>query len=80
MKKVVCLVHDKLTEAGYKYDHDWQQVLMIHDEIQLMVKEEHVEPITEIVLQCFPLAGDYFDFKCRIDGDARSGLTWADTH
>ncbi len=80
MKKVVCLVHENIEKAGYIYGQDWEQALMIHDELQLLVKDELVEDIEEIVLDCFPAAGDYFGFKCLIEGDGKSGDTWADTH
>ena len=80
MKKVVCLVHERLEEAGFVYDRDWQQALMIHDEIQLLVKDEHVETIEQIVLECFPAAQEFYGFKCLIEGDAKAGITWADTH
>ncbi len=80
MKKVVCLVHEKIEKAGYIYGQDWEQALMIHDEIQLLVKDEHVDDIEEIVLDCFPAAQEYFGFKCLIEGDAKSGDTWASTH
>ena len=80
MKQVVVRINERLEDAGLVYDQDWQQVLMIHDEVQLLVKDEHALKVQEIVLECFPDAGDYLGFKCRIEGDSKLGTNWAETH
>ena len=81
MKQVVINVHNNIDSAlTLPYGAEWEQMLMVHDEIQLTCKPEHTEQIREQALQAFPQAGEFFGFKCKIEGDSRVGKTWADTH
>lgn len=52
----------------------------IHDEWQWVVRKEHVERFIELALSVFPRAGKAFDYKVPIEGDAKVGKTWAETH
>ncbi len=58
----------------------WEQMLMIHDEIQVACDPQHTEQIREQALQAFPEAGAFFGFRCPIQGDSKVGKTWAETH
>mgnify|MGYP003336726496 FL=1 len=81
MKQVVVGVHDKIAKnLDLPHGKGWEQMLMVHDEIQLACKPEHTEQIREQALQAFPAAGEFFGFRCKIEGDSRVGKTWADTH
>ena len=81
MKQVVVGVHDKIAKnLDLPHGKEWEQMLMVHDEIQLACKPEHTEQIREQALQAFPAAGEFFGFRCKIEGDSRVGKTWADTH
>ena len=55
-------------------------VLNIHDEAQFEVLEAHAERVAEICEECMPIAGEKLGFKCRIDGEAKIGTSWKDTH
>lgn len=52
----------------------------VHDEIQLMVKTEHVERVKEICEGIMPLVGSYFNFRCPLAAEAQEGNSWAYTH
>ncbi len=52
----------------------------IHDEWQYRVRNEYVEEFVELALPCFPRAGRSFNYRIQIDGDAKVGKTWAETH
>lgn len=52
----------------------------IHDEWQWKVRKEHVEQFVVLALSVFPRAGRVFDYRVLIEGDAKVGLTWAETH
>jgi DNA polymerase I-like protein with 3'-5' exonuclease and polymerase domains len=80
MKQVVINLHESMEEAGYVYGIDWQQHAMIHDELQLSCKPEFIEQVKEKALAAFPAAQEFFDFQCKIEGDARVGDNWAQTH
>jgi len=81
MKQVVINIHDNIEKnLGLVHGNDWEQMLMVHDEVQLACKPEYVEQIKEQALKSFVQAGKYFDFACPIEGDAKVGFTWEETH
>jgi DNA polymerase I len=63
----------KLTEHVFK-------VADIHDEWQYKVRNEYVEAFIAMALPCFNRAGLCFSYLLPIDGDAKVGKTWAETH
>jgi DNA polymerase I len=80
MKQVVINLHQSMKEANYFYGIDWQQHAMVHDELQLSCKPEFVEHVKEKALAAFPAAQEFFKFQCKIEGEARVGDNWAQTH
>jgi hypothetical protein len=81
MKQVVTLTHKNIeTKLGLSYGTDWEQMLMVHDEIQLSCKPQHTEQIQRVALDSFVEAGEFFGFGCIIEGDSRVGSNWAETH
>jgi len=81
MKQVVINIHNNITtNLGLTYDKDWQQVLMVHDEVQIACDPKHTEAIREQAMNAFPQAQEFFGFRCKIEGDSRVGKTWAETH
>lgn len=81
MKQVVVFTHRNIEQnLGLVYGQDWQQLLMVHDEIQIACHPEHTDKIREQAMMAFPQAQEFFGFNCLIEGDSRVGKTWADTH
>jgi DNA polymerase I-like protein with 3'-5' exonuclease and polymerase domains len=81
MKQVFINIQNNITQnLGLTYDVDWQQLLMIHDEVQLACKPQYTEAIREQAMLAFPQAQEFFGFRCLIEGDSRVGSTWAETH
>ena len=80
MKQVVINIHTDMNELGYVHGVDWQQAAMIHDEVQLACKPELTETLKSVALDAFPKAQQFFKFQCPIDGDAKVGYSWFDTH
>ncbi len=80
MKQVVINIHTDMDELGYVHGVDWQQAAMIHDEVQLACKPELTDTLKSVALEAFPKAQHFFNFRCPIDGDAKVGYTWFDTH
>jgi DNA polymerase-1 len=56
------------------------KVADIHDEHQWRVKNEYVEEFIKLALPCFVRAGETFNYRVPIEGDAKVGKTWAQTH
>lgn len=80
MKQVVVNIHDLLSSAGFNYGTDWQQHAMIHDEVQLSCRPGLQAEIIKHLLKSFVDAGDFYGFRCKIEGDAKVGYNWYSTH
>jgi DNA polymerase I-like protein with 3'-5' exonuclease and polymerase domains len=81
MKQVVITTHNNIEQnLGLVHGKDWEQLLFVHDEIQVACNPRHTELIKEQALAAFPQAQQFFGFRCPIEGDAKVGCTWADTH
>ena len=52
----------------------------IHDEWQFVVGNADVPRFMEVALSVFPRVGKYFNYRLPIEGDAKVGKTWAETH
>lgn len=82
-KKWLLLIEEKLQAAGLKHgwDGDYAFCGWIHDEVQIACKDEKTAQfVADIATKCVPLAGEFFDFRCPLAGEAKIGKTWADTH
>lgn len=77
-KQALVILDSLLSEAGY-LDRA-HLVAWVHDEVQLEVDEEIAEEVGAMCLRAFKEAGEWFNFRVRIDGEYKVGLTWADTH
>jgi len=81
MKQVVVFTHDNIQKnLGLVHGKDWEQLLMVHDEIQIACQPQHTEAIREQAMLAFPQAQEFFGFRCLIEGDSRVGFDWSETH
>lgn len=80
MKKALCILYRSLLDKGWKYSIDFAFVLNIHDEYQAEVREEIVEEYKILAVDAIRKAGEYFNFRCPLDGEAKVGTNWAETH
>jgi len=81
MKQVVINIHNNIEQnLGLLHGKDWEQVLMIHDEVQIVCKPQYTESIREQAMMAFPQAQNFFGFQCEIEGDSRVGSNWSETH
>lgn len=81
MKQVVINIHDNIESAlTLPHGAEWEQVLMVHDEVQLVCSPKHTEQIRAQALAAFPQAQQFFGFLCDIEGDSRVGSNWSQTH
>ncbi len=80
MKKALCILYDRMIEKGWKLYDDFAFVLNIHDEYQCEIKEELVEEYKLMAVQAIRDAGEFFKFKCPLDGEVKVGNNWCDTH
>ena len=80
MKATVVNLHRNLHEFGLIYGMDWQQHAFVHDEIQLSCRPELVEDVTKLALLSFQMAGENYNFRVPIEGDAKVGSNWKECH
>jgi DNA polymerase I-like protein with 3'-5' exonuclease and polymerase domains len=72
----------ELHRLGFRHGWDGKVVFCIwaHDELQVAVREEHVETVKTILIEQARKAGEPYGFRCPLDGDATVGTNWAETH
>jgi DNA polymerase-1 len=80
MKQVVINLHNNLNSLGLVHGVDWIQHAFVHDEIQLSCPRYLVDEVKSNALSAFPQAQEFFGFRCLIEGDAKVGQRWSDTH
>lgn len=78
MKAALTFVDLEIRKNGLS--KDVFKVADIHDEWQWRVRNEYVDRFIRVALPCFRLAGETFEYRIPIDGDAKVGKTWAETH
>lgn len=80
MKKALCILCDDIEAKGWNINKDIAFVLNVHDEYQAEVRPELVEEYKVMAVEAIRKAGEYFNLKCPLDGEAKVGLSWFDTH
>ncbi len=76
MKKAIQLFHERIKVFGDAV----YPVLWIHDEIQCIARPEIAEEVASLIKQSIRDAGTYYNLKCPMDGTAKVGNNWLDTH
>lgn len=82
-KQWVVLVEKHLQALGLKHGFtgDYALCAWSHDEIQVACRTKEIADIvSSIATAAVTEAGEVFNFRCRLNGEAKQGLTWADTH
>jgi DNA polymerase-1 len=69
-----------LDEEIRRHKLDAHKVGDIHDEWQFVVATSSVDKFVELALGVFPRTGNSFEYNVPIEGDAKVGKTWAETH
>jgi DNA polymerase I-like protein with 3'-5' exonuclease and polymerase domains len=80
MKKALCILADDIEAKGWKINDDVAFVLNVHDEYQAEIKPELVDEYKVMAVEAIRKAGEYFGFRCPLDGESKVGENWYDTH
>lgn len=87
MKKALCILYQDCVEKGWIKDRWYLSpnnliyfVLNIHDEYQAEVAPEIKEEYKVMAVEAIRKAGEYFNMRCKLDGEAKEGDNWYDTH
>ena len=80
VKKATTILYNDMASRGLEFAKDWGFVAHVHDEYQALVKPEYVELYKDLAVDSFRKAGEYFNLKCPMTGEARVGQNWMETH
>jgi hypothetical protein len=82
MKKALILFVESVEEAGYPEGENWEFLANVHDEFQLEFNPKVIpeEELKKLAVQSIVDAGEHFNFRCPLDGEAKVGDNWAETH
>jgi len=80
VKKATCILYKDLYEAGLKWSCHFAFVAHIHDEIQALVKPQFVDLYKSLAIDSFRKAGEFYNLKCPLTGEAKEGKNWMETH
>lgn len=79
-KKWMAEFHRLMAEAGYVLGRDYFQLAWVHDELQLMVREEIADHAGHLSTQAAALAGEFFRFRCPLTAEFKTGHSWRECH
>ncbi|QSI34411.1 DNA polymerase [Variovorax sp. RKNM96] len=80
MKKAICIFDDTMQAAGYAPGKQYELVAVVHDEAQIEVDEGLEEFVGKTMVEAIRQAGEYFKFRCPLDGEWKAGKSWYATH
>jgi len=76
MKQALVIATERLQQNGIPY----RLVAQVHDEFQVETPEQYGNAVGYTFRNAIRKAGDFFEMRCPLDGEFRTGTTWADTH
>ena len=82
-KKWLVILEERLQARGFKHgwDGDYCFCAWSHDEVQIACRSTEVASmVAHLATQCVAYAGEHYNFRCPLAGEAKKGTTWADTH
>lgn len=80
MKKATTLFTDKMLELGFTFGKNYALVAHIHDEMQIEADADIAELAGKTAVESIVDSGKFFNFRCPLNGEFRTGLNWAKTH
>lgn len=80
VKQATINLYEELTRRGYVWGKDWAMVAHVHDEFQLQVRKDLAEEVAQVAVESFRLAGQQFNWRCPLDGEAKIGTNWKECH
>ena len=80
VKQATVNLFKELHARGLKWNHDWWMAAHVHDEYQLIVRKELEQEVSDVAEWAFRQAGKDFNWRCPLDGEAKIGKNWAETH
>jgi DNA polymerase I-like protein with 3'-5' exonuclease and polymerase domains len=80
VKKATCILYKDLYKNGLRWACHFAFVAHIHDEIQALVKPQFEDLYKSLAIDSFRKAGEFYNLKCPLTGEAKEGKNWMETH
>lgn len=80
MKEALIQQYFYLEDHGVTLGKDYHLLLNVHDEVQCEALPGSVDVVLASGPEAIRRAGQVLKLKCPLDGEAKEGETWADTH
>jgi DNA polymerase I len=80
MKKALVIFDQKLQALGHIPGTHYEFVANVHDEWQIETDESIAETVGKLGVASIREAGEYFKFRCQLDGEYKIGRNWKETH
>jgi len=72
-KRWMVLTHENLPETA-------RQLAFVHDELQFECEEKDKEDLKFLLELTAKQSGEYYNMRCPVAAESKSGVTWADVH
>jgi len=69
-----------IADEAIQHNLHTHQLAFVHDELQYETKPQNEEILMGVLENAARLAGEYYNLRCPIAAEAKSGNTWADVH
>lgn len=80
MKRALVILDQNLQASGLVPGSNYEFIANVHDEWQLEVDEDKAEEVGRTAAEAIRLAGEYYEFRCKLAGSYDIGNNWAETH
>lgn len=82
-KQWVVLVEAELQSRLLKHGWggDYALCAWSHDEVQIACRTPEIAAVvSQVATETVTRVGELFNFRCRLNGESKQGITWAQTH
>lgn len=82
-KKWLVILESELQASGlvHGWEGDYAFCAWSHDEVQIACRTKDIaDTVAKMATDCVSKAGDYFNFRCPLAGEAKIGGNWSETH
>lgn len=79
-KQWLVQMEDNFKAEGLTEDKDQGQMAWVHDEVQIAVRSGVEEVVGNTAVRSIREVADVFGFRCALNGEFKTGRTWAETH
>ena len=69
-----------IADEGIRYNSHTHQLAFVHDELQYETKPDNAQILMSILEEAAKLAGEYYNLRCPIAAESKSGKSWAEVH